>query len=194
MAVLLFLLSAVPSVAGSSRRSAAWRCRLQAGLVWHSLSPSLSLQQARSSRTERPEADPSSGAGISAAGSWTPRTMSMQEGGKELLLQVVSTLPGTMQLLGPPIAAPSLLPHPALLCSKPCQGRESRAGPWVRAMVGSAGSWRTRTATVQQGEPGGGEHVLHIVTKPQSMMQLQGPPMPAPGGLPYPGLLRSKPC
>jgi len=53
MAVLLdylFLLSAVPSVAGSSRRSAAWRCRLQAGLVWHSLSPSWSLQQARSSR------------------------------------------------------------------------------------------------------------------------------------------------
>jgi len=141
-----------------------------------------------------PGADARSGARISAAGSWTPRTTSTQEGGEERLLQVVSTLPGTRQLRGPPIAAPSLLPHPALLWSKPYQGRESRAGPWVGAMVCAADSWRTRTATAQRGEPGGGEQILHIVTKPQRMMQLQGLPMPAPGGLPYPGLLGSKPC
>ena len=80
-----------------------------------------------------PGAEPRSGARMSAAGSWTPRTTSTQEGGEELLLQVVSTLPGTTQLQGPLIVAPSLLPHRALLWSKPYQGRAEQvpvSGLW----------------------------------------------------------------
>ena len=61
-------------------------------------------------------------------------------------------------------------------------------------MISAAGLWSTRTTTAQRGGGGGGRHVLHVVTEPQGMMQLQGLPMPAPTWLAHPGLLGSKPC
>ena len=156
-----------------------------------------------------PAADPRSGEKISAAGLWTPRTMTTQhgEGGGEQVLQVVAALPGITQLQGPPTPGPnsralpadwagtSRLPHPVLLGSKPCQCRENRADPCGRAMISAAGFWRSWMTNAYQGGGGGGrqgKQVLDVVTDPQGMMQLQGPPMPAPSGLPPPGLLGSK--
>ena len=123
-----------------------------------------------------PGADRRSGAGISAAGSWTPRTTSTQQGGgRELALRVLTALPGTAQLQGPPRAAASQLAQPVLLRSRACQSRGSREDAVSGAMISTAPLWSTRGAAAQHARGRGREQVLRVVPEPQEAMQLPRP-------------------
>lgn len=143
----MLALGAVPSGAGSTHRSAAWTCRLQAAALARSLSPSWSLPPARSSlpccpcRPVDPRCHPAAEESVLRWG-WVASASSRASSfSLATPVRAVSTAQkGSAQLLEPPEAAlpgargplrrgclPSLQPGPGHVeegCSR------AATGPW----------------------------------------------------------------